>query len=182
MRIGYARVSSRTQDHQAQVETLKAAGCERIVAEKASGKSIIARSQFERMMQRLQLGDTVVVTKLDRMARSSRDLYNILHELAEKGCGFVSLNEAWCNTESDVGRLLIAVMSGVNEFERSLIRQRCQDGIDRAKARGTMFGRKPKLDVGERRKIAARYAKGETMAELAREYACSEPTIWRALQ
>src|SRR5205814_10511412 len=88
------------------------------------------RPQFERMMQRLQPGDVVVVCKLDRLARSSRDLYNILHELAEKGCGFTRLGEGWCDTTTDVGRLLIAVMSGVAEFERSLIRKRCQSGID----------------------------------------------------
>jgi DNA invertase Pin-like site-specific DNA recombinase len=182
MRIGYARVSSRTQDHQAQVEALKAAGCERIIAEKASGKNTNGRPQFERMMQRLQPGDTVLVTKLDRLARSSKDLHNILHELTEKGCGFTSLGEAWCNTESAAGRLMLAIMAGISEFERELIRKRCQDGIDRAKALGTMFGRKPKLDTGQRRKIADRYAAGETMAELAREYDVSEPTIWRVLQ
>jgi len=84
MRIGYARVSSKTQDHEAQVEQLKAADCERIVAEKASGKNTEDRPQFERMMQRLQPGDVVVVCKLDRLARSSRDLYNILHELVAR--------------------------------------------------------------------------------------------------
>jgi DNA invertase Pin-like site-specific DNA recombinase len=182
MRYGYARVSSKTQDHQAQVEALKAAGCERIIADKATGKSITARPQFERMMQRLQPGDTVVVTKLDRLARSSKDLHNILDELAQKGAAFVSLGEEWCNTETSVGRLLITIMSGIATFERELIRSRCQDGIDRAKALGTMFGRKPKLDTGQRRKIAERYAKGETMAELARDYDVSEPTIWRVLQ
>jgi DNA invertase Pin-like site-specific DNA recombinase len=182
MKIGYARVSSKTQDHEAQVEQLKVAGCQRIVAEKASGKSITGRPQFERLLKALQPGDTVVVVKLDRLARSSRDLYNILHELAEKDCGFVSLGEAWCDTTTDVGRLLIAVMSGVSEFERSLIRKRCDEGIKRAQAKGTQFGRKPKLDAGQRRKIAERYAAGETMAELAREYDVSEPTIWRTMQ
>ena len=182
MKIGYARVSSKTQDHEGQVEALKAAGCQRIVAEKASGKSVAGRPQFERLMQRLQPGDTVIVVKLDRLARSSKDLHNILHELAEKDCGFVSLGEEWCNTETSVGRLLIAIMSGVATFERELIQSRCQDGIRRAQARGTMFGRKPKLDAGQRRKIAERYAAGETMAELAREYEVSEPTIWRTMQ
>jgi DNA invertase Pin-like site-specific DNA recombinase len=183
MKIGYARVSSKTQDHEGQVEALKAAGCGRIVAEKASGKSVAGRPQFERMLKALQPGDVVVVTKLDRLARSSRDLYNILHGLAEKDCGFVSLGETWCDTTSDVGRLLIAVMSGVSEFERSLIRARCDAGIKRAQARGTMFGRKPKLDAGQRRKIAELYGKGEmTMAELAIEYDVSEPTVWRVLQ
>jgi DNA invertase Pin-like site-specific DNA recombinase len=180
-KIGYARVSSVGQDHEGQVEALKATGCERIVAEKASGKSRNGRPQFERMMQRLQHGDVVVVTKLDRLARSSRDLQNILGELAEKGCGFTSLGEAWCDTTTDVGKLMLAIMGGISEFERSLIRRRCDEGIRRAQARGTLFGRKPILDAGERRKITERYAKGETMARLAIEYNVGEATIWRAL-
>ena len=180
--IGYARVSSNTQDYAGQVEKLRAAGCERIFSEKKSGKTGNDRPEFRKLMKALLPGDTVVVTKLDRLARSSRDLHNILGDLKERGCGFVSLGESWCDTTTDVGKLLIAVMSGVAEFERGLIRQRCQDGIERAKAMGTKFGRKLVLDSSQRRKIAERYAAGETMAELASEYSCGEATIWRALQ
>ena len=182
MKYGYARVSSKGQDHEGQVEQLKAAGCERIVAEKASGKDRDGRPQFERMMRALQPGDTVVVTKLDRLARSSKDLHNIIAQLQEQGCGFTSLGEAWCDTGSDVGRLMLAIMGGISEFERSLIRKRCEDGIKRARAKGTMFGRAPKLDPSQRRVIAERYAAGETMAELAKDYDVSEPTVWRVLQ
>jgi DNA invertase Pin-like site-specific DNA recombinase len=182
MRYGYARVSSNTQDHAAQVETLKAAGCERIFSEKVSGKSTNGRREFDKLMKALLPGDTVVVTKLDRLARSSRDLQNILHELQERSCGFVSLGETWCDTTTDVGRLVMTIMGGIAEFERGLIRKRCDEGIDRAKAKGTKFGRPAALDAGQRRKIADRYAAGETMAELAREYECGEATIWRALK
>jgi DNA invertase Pin-like site-specific DNA recombinase len=182
MRYGYARVSSKTQDHEGQVEALKAAGCHRIIAEKASGKNTADRPQFERLMKALQPGDVVVVTKLDRLARSSRDLHNIIAELQELGCGFVSLTESWCDTTTDVGRLMLTIMGGISEFERSLIRKRCDEGIARAKAKGTLFGRTPKLDAGQRRKIADRYGKGETMAALALEYDVSGPTIWRVLQ
>jgi DNA invertase Pin-like site-specific DNA recombinase len=182
MRYGYARVSSNTQDYAAQVEALKAAGCERIRSEKASGKSTNGRPEFAKLMKALLPGDTVVVTKLDRLARSSRDLHNIIHELKERGCGFVSLGENWCDTTTDMGRLMLTIMGGMNEFERGLIRQRCQAGIERAKAKGTKFGRTSVLDPGQRRKIAERYAAGETMAELARDYDCGEATIWRALR
>jgi DNA invertase Pin-like site-specific DNA recombinase len=92
------------------------------------------------------------------------------------------LENRWCDTTTDVGKLVLAIMGGISEFERSLIQARCQAGIDRAKARGTMFGRKPKLDAGERRKIAERFAKGDAMAVLAREYDVSVPTVWRVLQ
>jgi DNA invertase Pin-like site-specific DNA recombinase len=133
-------------------------------------------------MRALVPGDIVVVAKLDRLARSSRDLHNILHDLAENDCGFISLGESWCDTTTDVGRLMMTIMGGIAEFERGLIRKRCDEGIERAKAKGTKFGRPSALDASQKRKIAERYAAGETMAELAREYECGEATIWRALQ
>ena len=182
MKYGYARVSSDTQDYEAQVEALKAAGCGRIYSEKASGKSTNGRPALARMLKTLGPGDVVTVTKLDRIARSSRDLHNLIHDFKERGVGFVSLGDSWCDTTSDVGRLILAIMGGIAEFERELIRKRCQAGIERAKARGTQFGRTPILDHSQRRKIAERYAAGETMAELAHEYACGEATVWRALQ
>jgi len=182
MKYGYARVSSSAQNHDGQVEALEATGCEVVFKEKVSAKSAKGRREFEKLMAALQPGDTVCVVKLDRLARSSRDLANILHELEQRGCGFVSLRESWCDTTSSVGRLVMTIMGGIAEFERELIRARCDEGIARAMARGTKFGRKARLDAGEKRKIAERYAKGETMAELAADYACGEATIWRALR
>jgi DNA invertase Pin-like site-specific DNA recombinase len=183
MKYGYARVSSGTQDYAAQVDALKAAGCERIFSEKASGKSTNGRREFDKLMKALVPGDTVVVTKLDRLARSSRDLHNILHDLQTLSCGFVG--EAWCDTTTDVGRLMLTIMGGIAEFERGLIRSRCEEGIQKAiqkaKAKGTQFGRPTRLDASEKRKVAERYAAGETMAQLAAEYECGEGTIWRAL-
>jgi DNA invertase Pin-like site-specific DNA recombinase len=180
-RVGYARVSSNTQDYAAQIEALKAAGCAEIFSEKASGKSTNGRREFDKLMKALLPGDVVVVTKLDRLARSSRDLHNIVGELKERGCGFLSLGESWCDTTTDAGRLMLAIMGGIAEFERGLIRKRCEEGIARAKRKGVTFGRKRKLDQEMVRAAADRYAKGETMAELARDYDVSEPTIWRAL-
>ena len=179
MKYGYARVSSKSQDYAGQVAALEAAGCER---EKASGKSTDGRREFEKLKRVLLPGDAIVVTKLDRLARSSRDLHNILHDLGERECGFVSLGEAWCDTTNKFGRLMMTIMSGIAEFERELIRERCEEGIERAKRKGTKFGRPSTLDHSQRRRIAERYAAGETMAELAREYDCGEATIWRALQ
>lgn len=182
MKFGYARVSSNTQDHAAQVEALTAAGCDKIYNEKQSAKSRDGRPEFGKLMRALLPGDTVVVVKLDRLARSSRDLHNIIHELADHSVGFQSLEEAWCDTTTDVGRLMLTIMGGIAEFERSLIRKRCEEGILRAKRKGTKFGRPTALDPSQRRRIAERYSAGETMAELAREYECGEATIWRALQ
>ena len=181
-KIGYARVSSNTQDYQGQVEALEAAGCERIYSEKVSGKSTDGRREFKRLMKDLLPGDTVVVAKLDRLARSSRDLQNIIFELDSLDCGFLSLGDSWCDTTTSTGRLMLTIMGGIAEFERDLIRRRCGEGIERARAKGVTFGRKRKLDKEMVRVAAERYAKGETMAELAEVYGVSEPTIWRSLQ
>jgi DNA invertase Pin-like site-specific DNA recombinase len=114
-------------------------------------------------MKALVQGDVVVVVKLDRLARSTRDLLNIIHDLQQKGW-FVSLGEAWCDTESDVGQLMVTVMTGIAQFERQLIRKRCEEGIARAKAMGKRFGRHPALDSGQRRKVAQLHAKGGNRA------------------
>src|SRR6476660_8318617 len=182
MKFGYARVSSNTQDHAAQVEALKAAGCEKIFSEKASGKSTNGRPEFCKLMKAISPGDTIVVTKLDRLARSSRDLHNILGELAERSCGFVSLGESWCDTTTDVGRLMLTIMGGIAEFERSLISGRTDAGIERARKQGKKFGRPERLDAGQKRVIAELYVKGKTIPELAAEYQVGVGTIWRALQ
>jgi DNA invertase Pin-like site-specific DNA recombinase len=120
MRYGYARVSSGSQDYKTQVEALKAAGCEKL----KSAENTKDRPEFNRLMGAIKPGDTVVVVRLDRLVRSSRDLANIMHELTEKDCGFVSLRESWCNTETKVGRLLMTIMGGIAQFERELIRER----------------------------------------------------------
>ena len=182
MKYGYARVSSKGQDYTAQVEALKAAGCERIFSEKASGKSTDGRPEFAKLQKVLLPGDTVVVTKLDRLARSSRDLHNIVHELDGLSCGFVSLGESWCDTTTDAGRLMLTIMGGIAEFERGLIRKRTDEGIERARKQGKKFGRPERLDAGQKRVIADFVTAGTTIPELAEEYECGVGTIWRSLQ
>jgi DNA invertase Pin-like site-specific DNA recombinase len=182
MKYGYARVSSKAQDYQAQVEALKAAGCEKIYSEKQSGKSRNGRPEFAKLMKALLPGDTVVVTKLDRLARSSRDLHNILHELESLSAGFLSLRESWCDTTTPAGKLMLTIFGGIAEFERDLIRSRTDEGIERARRLGKKFGRPDRLDAGQKRTIAELYASGKTMPELAEEYGVGVGTIWRALQ
>jgi DNA invertase Pin-like site-specific DNA recombinase len=111
-----------------------------------------------------------------------RDLLGLLDTIKAAGATIKALDDTWLDTTSAHGELIITIMGGLAEFERKLIRARCDEGIKRAKARGTVFGRKPVLDAGERRKIAERYSTGETMAELARDYNCGVATIHRVLQ
>jgi DNA invertase Pin-like site-specific DNA recombinase len=180
MKIGYARVSTDGQDYSGQVEALKAVGCARIYSEKASGKSVNGRPELLRALKSMAPGDVLVVTKLDRVARSARDLLNIIIGELD-GMGFVSLGDAWCDTTNATGRFMLTVMSGIAELERDLIRSRCAAGIARAKAQGKRFGRPMVLDPGQRKRIAERYANGETMEALAREYDCGRATVWRAV-
>jgi DNA invertase Pin-like site-specific DNA recombinase len=179
--IGYARVSSTDQDFDIQVERLKAAGCKRVFAEKVSGKSTNGRHELEKAMRALQPGDTLVTVKLDRLARSIRDLLGLLDKMKAAGARFKALDDPWCDTTTPQGELIVTVMGGLAEFERKLIRQRCEEGIKRAKAKGTKFGRRSALDYSQRKKIAERYANGETITALALEYDCGVATIWRVL-
>jgi DNA invertase Pin-like site-specific DNA recombinase len=174
-------VSSLSQDFDGQVEKLKAEGCDRVYSEKVSGKSRNGRHALGKALQSLNPGDTLVVVRLDRLARSSLDLLNILDTVVKAGAGFKSLNEQWADTTTSHGRLILTILGGIAQFERELIKTRCEEGIARAKAKGTVFGRKPVLDIGQRRRISERYGSGETMGELAKDYNCAVGTIWNVL-
>src|SRR5215470_19603589 len=179
--IGYARVSTRDQDLTLQHEALRAAGCTKVFAEKMSGARS-DRPQLARLLRAVAPSDVVVVTRLDRLARSTLDLLNTVDVLTKAGAEFRSLADAWCDTTTPHGKLMLTVLGGLAEFERSLIMSRTAAGIKRARALGVIFGRRAKLNPRQRRMIAERYGKGETMAKLAEEFGVSEPTIWRALR
>jgi DNA invertase Pin-like site-specific DNA recombinase len=141
---GYARVSTDGQTLDAQVAALKAAGAERVFAEKISG-AVTDRKALSRALAALDAGDVLVVTRLDRLARSTRDLLNVLATISERGAGFRSLSDQWADTATPHGRLMLTVLGGLAEFERALILSRTGEGRTRAMARGVRFGRKPKL-------------------------------------
>ena len=180
MKYGYARVSTKTQDYAAQVEALNAAGCDKIYSEKQSGKNRNGRPEFAKLLKALLPGDTVVVTKLDRLARSAVDLMNIMTELKGLSVSFVSLGEKWCDTTTDVGELIMTIMAGIAEFERKLIRSRTEAGIERAKKLGRHAGRKPVLSDSEKR-VIAELAGTKPLHEIAAEYEVSVGTIWNAV-
>ena len=173
--IGYARVSSADQDFDLQVKRLKAAGCTGVFAEKASGKSTNGRHQLDKALRTLQPGDILMTVRLDRLARSIRDLLHLLDQVKAAGARFKALDDPWCDTTTPQGELILTVMGGLAEFERKLIRQRCDEGIKRAHAKGIRFGRPSVLDHSQRKKIAERYANGETMAALARSTIAVRP-------
>jgi DNA invertase Pin-like site-specific DNA recombinase len=175
---GYARVSTDGQSLSAQLAELKAAKCTKIFQEKISGARS-DRKQLARLMADLAKGDVLIVTRLDRLARSTRDLLNLLGTIAEKGAGFKSLRDTWADTTTAHGRLMLTVLGGLAEFERELIRTRTGEGRERAKARGVVLGRKPKLSPHQRREALARREAGEVLTDIARTYNVSHSTISR---
>jgi DNA invertase Pin-like site-specific DNA recombinase len=176
--FGYARVSTRDQDLAGQIAQLKAAGCGNIFKEKASGAKT-DRPELAKAIRGLDAGDVLVVTRLDRLARSTRDLLNILDAIGKAGAGFRSIKDVWADTTTPHGRLMLAVLGGLAEFERELIRARTDDGRKRAKARGVRFGRPAALTPHQRREAIQRLADGAVQADLARSYGVSQATISR---
>jgi len=178
---GYARVSTNGQDLAIQEAALRAVGCTKIYAEKMSGVRS-DRPKLARLLKGIDEGDIVVVARLDRLARSTLDLLHTVDVITKAGAQFRSLADAWCDTTTPHGKLILTVLAGLAEFERTLIMERTQAGIARAREKGITFGRPTKLNPRQRRMIAERYAAGETMAALARAFDVSEPTVWRALR
>ena len=152
---GYARVSTDGQTLGAQEGQLHSAGCAKIYSEKVSGART-DRAQLTRLLKRLNEGDVLIVTRLDRLARSTRDLLNILDTIAKAGAGFRSLADTWADTTTPHGRLMLTVLGGLAEFERELIRQRTGEGRARAKAQGVHMGRPSKLTAHQRREARQR--------------------------
>jgi DNA invertase Pin-like site-specific DNA recombinase len=178
MIIGYARVSTDGQTLDAQLASLREAGATQVYSEKISGV-VTDRKALGKALAALGEGDTLLVTRLDRLARSTRDLLNVLDAIGKAGAGFRSLADAWCDTSSAHGKLMITILGGLAEFERSLILARTADGRSRAKARGVRFGRKPTLTPHQQAEALARRAAGEACVEIARSYAVSHSTISR---
>jgi DNA invertase Pin-like site-specific DNA recombinase len=178
MIVGYARVSTDGQTLDAQHAALTAAGAERVFAEKVSG-AVTERKALAKALAALGLGDVLLVTRLDRLARSTRDLLNVLDAVAKAGAGFRSLADAWADTTTPHGRLMLTVLGGLAEFERELIKARTDEGRKRAKARGVRFGRKLKLTAHQRQEAIARRAAGEALVDIGRSYNVSHSTISR---
>ena len=178
--IGYARVSTDDQDLSLQRTTLREAGCRRLFEEKLSGARR-DRPELARLLDQLREGDVLVVSRLDRLARSTRDLLEMAELLKEAGAGLRSLAEPWADTTSAAGRMVLTVFAGIAEFERALIHQRTSAGREAAKRRGVRFGR-PKVLSAEQVLLARRLVgEGTSVRVAARMLGCHHATLYRAL-
>src|SRR5271167_3159332 len=178
--IGYARVSTYGQTLDAQLEQLRAAGCSsrNIYREKVTGARA-DRRELNRMLGKLAPGDVVTVTRIDRLARSTFDLFAIVEQIVDAEAQFRSLAEPWADTGTSTGRLMIAVLGGLADVERDLIRTRTAEGRSRAKKRGQHMGRPPKLTDAQKAEARRRRAEGATLKELAESYDVGLATISR---
>ena len=178
MIIGYARVSTDGQTLDAQQATLKAAGADKVYAENVSGV-VTDRRELAKAIASLTCGDVLIVTKLDRLARSTRDLLNTIATVSDKGAGFKVRDQPALDTTSAHGKLLLNILGSIAEFERELIRSRTGEGRARAKLRGVRFGRKPALTQFQREEAITRREAGETLMDIARSMNVSHSTISR---
>src|ERR1700748_3140973 len=179
--FGYARVSTYGQTLDSQLEQLRKAGCSsrNIYREKVTGARA-DRRELNRMLGKLAPGDVVTVTRIDRLARSTFDLFAIVKQIVDAKAQFRSLAEPWADTGTSTGRLMLAVLGGLADVERDLIRTRTAEGRSRAKAQGQQMGRPPALSPAQQKETTRRRAEGATLDELARSYNVGISTIRRA--
>src|SRR6201984_731686 len=178
MKIGYARVSTLEQNLDLQLQALKKAGCRRIFHEKISAGTH-NRPEFQRMLDQIRAGDTIAVWKLDRLARSTRDLLETMETIQKIGAKFQSLSEPWADTTAHAGKMIMTIFAGIAEFERDLIRERTSAGREAARKRGVRFGRPPKL-TPEQENLARRLvSEGKAIRELAVAFKVHPATIYR---
>jgi DNA invertase Pin-like site-specific DNA recombinase len=180
MLIGYARVSTDDQHLDNQRSALRAAGCQRIYEEKISGAKR-ARPELNKLLDHMREGDVLVATRLDRLARATRDLLELAEILNRAGVGLRSLGEPWADTTSPSGKMVLTVFAGIAEFERSLIAERTTAGRLAAKSKGIRFGRPPKLSAEQIALGHRLSSEGTSVREVARMLNCHHATLYRAI-
>lgn len=176
--VGYARVSSVGQSLDVQLEKLK--HCDRVFKEKRSGLDR-GRPALKQCLEFLRDGDTLLVTKIDRLARSTSDLYRIVSELAEKGVSFKVIDDPSIDTTSRTGKLVMGILALIAEFENDIRRERQMDGIKKARERGVRFGRKPLLVSETIQQVRKLRKSGKTVPEIMRQTCLSKASVYRAL-
>jgi DNA invertase Pin-like site-specific DNA recombinase len=179
MFVGYARVSSTDQDLTVQQEALRAAGCEKIFGEKKSGRRADDRPALIEAIDFLRSEDTLLVTRLDRLARSTQDLHNLLAQVDAKGAGFRCLAQSGVDTTTSSGKLTLAILGAVAAFEGDLRAERQAEGIAKAKAEGKYRGRLPTVDYGQVKRL---HGQGVSPTEIASLLGIGRTTVYRALE
>lgn len=177
-RIGYARVSTTDQDLDTQLAKLKAEGCEVIRSEKVSGASRDGRTELATILAFLRPGDELVVTRLDRLGRDTRDVLNLIHECEQKGA-FVTVLDPHVSTRGEMGHIVLTVLGMVAQMERRFIKERQRDGIEKAKVEGIYRGGKRRID---HEKILSLHYRGQGPAAIARAVGCSRMQVYRIIQ
>ncbi|TFT99895.1 recombinase family protein [Polymorphobacter arshaanensis] len=178
MLVGYGRVSSTSQSLDIQIEALTGAGCEKIFAEKMSGRSTTDREQLALALEFVREGDTFIVVRLDRLARSVADLYAILGKLTAKGVSFRCLAQSGVDTDSSTGRLMVAILGAVSMFENDIRRERQMEGVIKAKAKGVYKGRPATIDPAQ---IIELRHQGLGASEIAKRLKIGRASVYRAL-
>mgnify|MGYP001001557731 CR=1 FL=1 len=176
-RIGYARVSALDQDLDIQVTRLKAEGCEIVRSEKVSGASRAGRTELATILDFLRPGDELMVTRLDRLGRSTRDVLNLVHEAEQKGA-FVTVLDPHVSTRGEMGHVILTVLGMVAQMERGFIKERQREGIAKAKASGAYRGGQRRID---RNRIVEMHDAGEGVSTIAKEIGCSRMQVYRVL-
>ncbi|GFO73238.1 hypothetical protein BJAS_P3950 [Bathymodiolus japonicus methanotrophic gill symbiont] len=180
MKIGYARVSTSSQDTSLQIDALNAAGCEIIYKEKASG-SKKDRPELEQCLKSLRKADTLVVWKLDRLGRSLQHLLEVINDLENKGIGFTSLTES-IDTTTSTGKLVFNIFGSLAEFERSLIKDRVKAGLEAARKKGRIGGRPSALDEQQKEMAITMFNGGALKSDIAKHFGVTRQTIYTILQ
>lgn len=178
MFVGYARVSSTDQNLTVQEDALKAAGCEKMFGEKKSGRRADDRPALNEALDFVRNGDTLIVTRLDRLARSTQDLHNLLAKLDAKGVGFRCLAQSGVDTTTSTGKLTLAILGAVSAFEVDLRAERQAEGIAKAKAAGKYKGRSPSIDYGKVKRLRHQ---GNSPTEIASLLGIGRTSVYRAL-
>lgn len=181
MRLGYARVSTEDQTLETQRARLGSAGCELLFEEKISGAARL-RPILEKLLDQLRRDDVLVVTRLDRLARSTTELLRIAELINKKQAGLQSLDEPWANTTTPAGKMVMTIFAGIAEFERTLILSRTDDGRKAAKARGVSFGRPRKMRPDQRELARELIREGKSITAVARTFNVHPATIYRLIE
>ena len=182
MIFGYARVSTQEQNLDRQLDILKNEGAEEIIQEKVSGIKY-NRLEVFKLLDKLRKGDIILITDLTRLSRSTKDLFSLVELIEKKGANIKSLKESWLDTTTPQGKLMFTLMAGINQFERDLISQRTKEGLEAARKRGRLGGRKPKLDEDQKKALYQLYQQKEmNIKSICELFKISKPTLYKVVE